>query len=204
MSYIRGTNSPQIVFAKLGTDGAVNVWLSTPGHVVIDVTGYLTETSGLYFGMMQPYRLFDTRISKSGFAPMQFKSFPVANTQTVTYNKVRAVIGNAAAIAQANEGYLSVKKSPCNKGRNTFNVGFGKSELVLRGVVAAIGSDKAFCIRSSVQTHGILDAYAYLSAASMYRAVLTNPVRLLSHAGDGLINRRGLVKKGEKFEFDLI
>jgi hypothetical protein len=136
---------------------------------------------------------------------MSYSSTPISvvNTQTVVYNKVRGVIGNAAAIDQKNAGFLSVKASPCNFGRNVFNVGFEQNELVLRGVIAAVGTDQKFCLRSSASTHAIFDAFAYLSAASMYRAVLTNPVRLLSHTGDGLINRRGLVKKGVKLTLDI-
>jgi hypothetical protein len=58
LTYKRQTNSPQILFGKLGAaDGALNFLVSTQAHVVVDVTGYLTETSGLYFGVMQPYRV---------------------------------------------------------------------------------------------------------------------------------------------------
>src|SRR5690606_14302525 len=77
VNYRTGGAHPNLVVAKIGTDGTINVYTDKPAHIIVDVFGYFSTTAANGFVPVTPDRVLDTR---SGAKPQHgdIQTFQVA------------------------------------------------------------------------------------------------------------------------------
>ena len=61
VNYRAGGADPNLVVAKLGTDGAIKVYTDKTSNVIVDVFGYFRTTAANGFIPVTPDRVIDTR-----------------------------------------------------------------------------------------------------------------------------------------------
>jgi hypothetical protein len=94
-----------------GLNGAMNVYVTEPSHVIIDVNGYFAPPSsnGLAFYPVAPCRIVDTRLNGGPMARLETRDFNVpAVTACGVPAAARAYSLNATVVPSAAFGYLTL------------------------------------------------------------------------------------------------
>ncbi len=190
LNFVAGETVPNLVVAKLGTDGKIGVYNSNgTTHVVLDVVGWYQEegiwTGGLY-NPLTPSRILDTRNGTGGLGA------PVGPGATVTIQVagrggVPPLWGLAAALnvtvtEPSTGGYLTVYPSTMSRPLAS-NLNFVAGQTLPNLVVSKLGGDGRVSIYNSSGTSQlIVDVVGWYGAdkastGSRYTAV--NPSRLL-------------------------
>jgi hypothetical protein len=158
---------PNLVVAKVGTDGKVSIKNSSPGvtHLVADVAGYfaagaVTDPGGLT--ALTPSRLLDTRdttaVPAGGSVVIQ-----VTGRGGVPATGVSSVIVNLTAVTPTGSGFLTAYPT-AGAVPNASNVNFTAGQVVPNLAFVKLGPDGSFTVKNSSPgvTHVVADVAGYV------------------------------------------
>jgi hypothetical protein len=186
LNFTPGQIIPNLVVAKIGTNGKVSMFNSagsTP--VVADVAGWFPASSG--FSALTPARLLDTRpgypTSDSQFAgggalgPGGELDLTVLNRGGVPASGVAAVILNVTVTDPTAAGFITAWPAG-NAQPATSNLNFTPGQTIPNLVVSRVGSSgKVALYNSTGSTHLIADVAGWFASSS--ELVSVGPARLL-------------------------
>jgi hypothetical protein len=172
VNYRAGGADPNLVVAKLGTDGSIKVFTDKTTNVIVDVFGYFSTTATNGFIPVTPARLIDTR---SGARPGagQIVTFSVAGVAGVPAG-APAVVLNLTLDQPASPGWAAVYAAGAPVPA-TSNVNVGTGETRPNVVFAPVGSNGQVSVYLDTSAHVIADVFGYYSTAST--AELFKPVK---------------------------
>jgi hypothetical protein len=170
LNFVAGQTIPNLVIAKVGTDGQVSIYNNLGNtHVIADVVGWFPTTSS--FTGLTPARLLDTRpgnVTVDG----QFAGIgPVANNATlnltvvgrggVPASGVGAVVLNVTVTEPSQQGFLTV--FPTGAARpNASNLNFVAGQTIPNLVIAKVGTNGQVSIYNNLgNTHVIADVVGW-------------------------------------------
>jgi len=178
LNFKQGNSVPNLVIAKVGASGSVNVFASSPSaHVIVDVAGYFGSTSN--FVPISPARVADSRMRPTvdddfwGFGPVGANQYwgnqveiPVVGRAGVPLQYTGAVVLNVTAVETQSGGYATV--FPLGSPRpNASNINFAPRATVANLVVAKVGVDGAVSVK--VEGNGadlVIDVMGYFPGIS--------------------------------------
>lgn len=124
-----------------------------------------------------PVRLWDSRpsqprgtagVAAGALQPWGVVRIPVDGTPGLA-GGAKAIVLNITATGVAGAGYVAVW--PCGSGRPpTSNLNVARGEDTANQVTVAVNSTRSVCVSSSVATHLVVDANAYVPSTSAVRA----------------------------------
>ncbi len=154
------------VEVALSAAGTVCVYVSSPMHILVDLSGWYGAGATTEFHALTPVRALDTRnnIGLSGpFLPMVNRSFALAGTNGLpSAATVRAVIAEVTAVGPVSAGYLTVH--PCQS--VVPQVSMVQTWGPENAASAVIGVDDdlgRWCILTSAAMHVLVDISGYFS-----------------------------------------
>ena len=182
---------PNAVIARVGSGGAVCLFVSEGTHLVADVTGYFPPGSAFF--SLVPARLLETR---PGLTTVdgQFQGggvVPRDSTLELTVNgrggvpaDAVAVVLNVTVTEPASSGFVTV--FPCGGGRPlASNLNFVPGQTVPNMVISKVGAGKV-CLYSNETTHLVVDVSGYFTIDAVVRLVVAG-----SPLGDAIGTRFG-------------
>lgn len=185
-----GETAPNLVIAKLGTDGAVKLYNNVGStHLIVDVLGYLV-VGGDYAGLT-PARLLDTRatgpVGQSGSVALT-----VTGVGGVPDKGVGAVVINVTGTQPTSATFVSVY--PSGEPRpNASNLNLIQGQTRPNLVVAKVGGDGKIVLYNNLgSTHLIVDVLGWISVgiqAEVTTASTTDivePARIAGVSGTAL------------------
>jgi hypothetical protein len=198
LNFVPGTVRPNEITVGLGADGTFNLFSSTGGNFIIDITGYYAPpaTGGLFFHPLSaPVRLLDTRGQPA------FKNVPTLGaTQTVslpasfTFNGVTvpggalALVGNATVDNSSNPvppGFATIFPGGQNLPA-TSTLNFVPGTVAPNAFTVGIGTDGTINLFSSTGGNFVIDIVGYYDANGtngLEFTPLSSPVRELDTRG---------------------
>jgi uncharacterized protein (DUF1501 family) len=186
LNFGRGQTIPNLVLAKLGTDGRIGLFNSNGStHLIGDVVGYFVETGGSGLVPLAPTRLLDTR----GGSPGAIGSAKSIDLQVTGRAGVpagaQAVVMNVTAIDPTAAGYLTVWPSGESM-PNTSSLNFSARQTIPNLVVAKVGkSGRVSMFNAAGTTHVAVDVVGYFTTDAGCESVPMKPVRLLDTRSKG-------------------
>jgi subtilisin family serine protease len=161
LNYSAGQTIPNMVIAKLGSDGSVSIYSTTTTHIVVDVAGYF-PSSGLY-NPVSPARLADTRQSAI-LSGGQVLKVAVRNRGGVGGAEAAAVALNVTVVGPQGGGWLTVFPSGETK-PNASNLNYSPGQTIPNMVIAKVGADGTVSIYSPTTAHIVVDVTGWFSSA---------------------------------------
>jgi hypothetical protein len=168
LNYAPGQTVPNLVVAKVGTDGEVCVFTKAAAHLIVDVAGALPGAT--YVPLASPQRLLDSRPG-SATADGQFQGFgaqPAGASLQLDVTRAgiptdaSAVVLNVTAVGPLGAGYLSIH--PRGSARPTAsNVNHAPGATIANAVVARVGRGGEVCVFSLAPTDVLVDVAGYLT-----------------------------------------
>ncbi len=178
LNYTPGTDTPNLVTATLGKDGAISIYSSSANvNVVVDVEGYyappVVSTSATKFtSLTDPARLLDTRCTTSPEPsycnaenlPSQNASIPAPGpiaSISIAVAGIRGVPLTATAVnlsvtaaGPSSSGYLTTwaDTGSCTSPPTVSNVNFEKGSSSAGSVIVGTGNTGKVCIYNSAST----------------------------------------------------
>lgn len=180
VNFVAGQVIANTAIATLSASGQVCIYAHAQTDVVVDVTGWLGQSSGSKFNAVGPTRVMDTRIGLGGAGRL-----PAGGTARVAIHPLpanaTAVALNVTSAAASGQGFATVY--PCAAGlprTSTLNYVAG----VTRPNNTIVGVDGGVCIYSLNSTEIVVDLVGYFApTGSSY--LPTAPTRLLDSRGSG-------------------
>ncbi len=172
LNFVAGQTVPNLVLAKVGTDGKVSVYnLTGTTHVIFDVVGWYGGAgapAGSRFTTMAPVRTLDTRNGTGGLfgpvGPGGTIAVPVAGVGGVPLSGVTAVALNVTVTQPSAGGFLTVYPSGTLRPVAS-NLNFVAGETVPNMVMAKVGADgKVSVYNLTGTTHVIFDVVGWYGA----------------------------------------
>ena len=198
LNFTPGQIVPNMVVAKLSTNGQVDVYNATGSvDVVFDVAGWYSNAStgsGGTYGSLPPARILDTRNGTGTFggavAGGSAISVQVTGQGGVPASGVGAVVLNVTAVNPTAGSYLSVYPNGSSV-PTASNLNFGPGETVPNMVVAKVGTGGKVNVYNAVGSTDVLfdvagwyaDGSTSNAATGLYGPL--SPVRILD-TRDGL------------------
>jgi trimeric autotransporter adhesin len=177
-----GAVAPNTVLAKIGTGGAVCVYVSQTMHLVVDVNGYFPASST--YAPANPQRVLDSRPGELT-ADTQQQGGGIIPAGTTTELQISGRVGvpdgtssvalNVTVTGAQGPGFVTVY--PCGAGRPTASSLNASGSDVANLVVASLGANGKVCLFNQTAMHLVADVNGWFPAATAY-APLT-PDRLL-------------------------
>lgn len=174
LNFTAGLTIPNLVIVRVGSvDGKIKVYnCCGQTHVVMDVVGYYSSSSGVVFNSLNPARILDTRTSPQGTPPGKVgQASPVTASVTGTGgvpaigSGVTAAVINTTVTEPTSGSYLTVYPSdvgsPPLASNLNFSVGQTIPNLVMVKVGAADGKVKIF--NCCGQVHVVFDVVGYFA-----------------------------------------
>jgi hypothetical protein len=155
VNFAAGQTRPNVVFAPVGADGQVSVFVSTGAHVIADVFGwYSTASDAELFKPVKPKRVWDSR---------QHTIIPAGGELTLKVTDIvgvpstaTAVVLNVTVTAPVGSGFLTVYAA--NVARpDTSNVNYVASQTVPNVVITGVSVDGRIKIWTFADAHIIVD-----------------------------------------------
>ncbi len=196
LNFVPGTVRPNAFTVALGNDGSFNLYSSSGGDFVIDVTGYYAPpgTGGLFFhALPAPVRLLDTRAGATAFVHPG-ATLTAAQTLNLpgqfTYQgatipaSATAVVGNATVANDANKtpaGFATLFPGGVPLPLAS-NLNFVPGQVAPNAFVVGLGGNGSFNLYSSTGGDFIIDVTGYfdtVGTGGLLFNTVSNPVRLL-------------------------
>ena len=192
INFVAGAIVPNMVIAKLGTDGSIAVFNSEGSvDVAIDVVGWFPVSAG--YGPLDPARIVETR-SVPGYTTIdgqlqgigaigagQTLSVPVAGRGSVPSTGVSAVALNVTAVDAGAESYLTVFPGGASK-PNASNLNVLGGQTIANMVIAKVGADGSISIyNNSGFVNVVVDVMGWFSSTSQMTSL--SPARLVESRG---------------------
>ncbi|MCX6519603.1 MAG: PQQ-dependent sugar dehydrogenase [Actinobacteria bacterium] len=156
----RGDIRPNLVVVPLGADGSIDLHLFAVDHLVVDVTGYFTDSSapsstvGRFRTLSNPYREVDTR------TPFGFDAYPGPDTRELDPVVVPAgaigVAHNLTIVNNAAAGFVTAFGEGGVPGASTANAS-GPAQLRAAAAFTRAGGDGRLRYYSMVATDLVID-----------------------------------------------
>ena len=155
VNFAAGQTRPNVVFAPVGADGQVSVFVSTGAHVIADVFGwYSTASDAELFKPVKPKRVWDSR---------QHTIIPAGGELTLKVTDIvgvpstaTAVVLNVTVTAPAGSGFLTVHAANVPR-PETSNVNYVSSQTVPNVVITGVSVDGRIKIWTYADAHIIVD-----------------------------------------------
>jgi hypothetical protein len=172
VNYRTGGAHPNLVVAKIGTDGSINVYTDKPAHIIVDVFGYFSTTALNGFLAVTPDRVLDTR---SGAKPQHGATltFQVAGKYNVPAD-AKAVVLNLTLDQPDAAGWAAVFAAGQPRPA-TSNINVAAGETRPNVVFAPVGANGQVSVYLDLPSHVIVDVLGSYSTAS--EAELFKPVK---------------------------
>lgn len=172
VNYRTGGAHPNLVVAKIGTDGAIKVYTDQTTHVIVDVFGYFSTTAANGFRPVNPDRVIDTR---SGAKPAHGDTltFQVAGKYNVPAD-AKAVVLNLTLDQPDAAGWAAVYAAGQSRPA-TSNINVAPGETRPNVVFAPVGAGGQVSVYLDLPSHVIVDVLGYYSTDS--EAELFKPVK---------------------------
>jgi hypothetical protein len=163
-----GMARPNNVVTPVAADGTVCLFTSTDVDIVVDVTGYVGGAAANTFTTATPFRLSDTRASRTellsgtsgGLHRGETMTIIVAGQRGIAAD-ARAISANITAVGADGPGFLTVW--PCGAFPSTSTVNFPAGSAVANGAQVALSSDGSICVFASTNVHVIVDVNGWWS-----------------------------------------
>ncbi len=180
LNFTAAQTVPNMVFCKLGTGGAVNVYNSAgQSHVVIDVLGYFSTSGGSGLVPLVPQRVVDTRTAAAPLVAGTVMDLALAGVGDVPKEGVDAVVLNVTVTEPSAAGFLTVWPSGEAKPLASA-LNFQRAQTVPNLVIAKLGGGKVSIANNVGATHVVADVVGYFATqGSPSAAVAVSPRRLL-------------------------
>ena len=180
---------PNLVIAKLGTNGQVDIYNNAGSvHCVVDVVGYFQNEAASRFTSLSPARVLDTR-SGLGAGPGPVGQGASIDLQITGQGGVDGdadtVVLNVTVTAPTGEGFVTVW--PTGAAMPTAsNLNFVPGQTVPNLVVAKLGDGgRVSLFNSAGSTHLIADVLGCFRPGAGSRLTPVAPARLLDTRSDG-------------------
>lgn len=175
INFTPGLTIPNLVVAKLGSNGKVSLYNSTgTTNLVADVAGWFPATSS--FTPLVPARILDTRTSVP-VAPGAELDVAVAGQGGVPASGVGAVVFNLTATQPTATGYVTAWPAGTAP-PITSNLNFTAGQTVANLVVARVGANGSVALyNSNGYTHLVADVAGWFPTSSELTPLI--PARLL-------------------------
>ena len=145
------------VFARVGSNGQVCVYVSGSAGLLVDVNGFVPAGSNL--AALTPARLYDSRSNGGARSAGSVTEIPVAGLGGVTSDAKTAML-NVTAVEASSDGFMTV--FPCGTPVPTAsNVNYAAGQTIPNAVVAKIGDGGRVCIYTSATAGLIVDVNGY-------------------------------------------
>ncbi len=180
---------PNLVIAKLGTGGRVDIYNNAGTvHCVVDVIGYFQTQPASRFTSLSPARILDTRAGQGAAAGAVGQGaaidLQVAGEGGVDAD-ADAVVLNVTVTEPTGEGYVTVWPSGTAM-PTASNLNFVPGQTVPNLVVAKLGDGGRVALYNSAgSTHLIADVLGCFRTAGGSRLTSLAPSRLLDTRTDG-------------------
>lgn len=163
-----GAARPNIVITPLASNGSVCVFTVTDVDIVVDITGYVSGNGSNTFTTATPFRLSDTRASRTelnggmsgGLPKGQQMTIIVAGQRGIAAD-AKAISANVTAVGADAPGYLTVW--PCGARPNTSTVNFGSGTASANGAQMPLSADGTLCIYANTNVQVIVDVNGWWS-----------------------------------------
>lgn len=155
VNFAAGQTRPNVVFAPVGADGQVSVFVSTGAHVIADVFGwYSTASDAELFKPVKPKRVWDSR---------QHTIIPAGGELTLKVTDIvgvpstaTAVVLNVTVTAPTGGGFLTVYAVNVPR-PDTSNVNYVTDQTVPNVVISGVSVDGRIKIWTFAEAHIIVD-----------------------------------------------
>ena len=178
LNYTAGNTIPNLVIAKLGDTGSVCLFTTNQTHLIADINGYYTVTSGsgsTSFVSLVPGRLLETRTDATPTLDGQASGIGLRPAGSITelqitgrYNiptNATAAILNVTVTDTRGDGYVTVW--PCGTPQPTAsNLNYTAGNTIPNLVIAKLGDTGSVCLFTTNQTHLIADINGYYTVTS--------------------------------------
>lgn len=158
LNFVPGLTVPNLVIAKLGSNGAVSVFNSGgTSDIIVDLLGWFDASgSGAAASAVSPARLMDTRDTMGKVGPDSVTQLRVTGVAGVPAN-ANAVMLNMTVTGPTTGSYLTVW--PAGQPQpNTSNLNFEAGRTVPNHVIATVGQGGEISIYNKAgSTHVIVD-----------------------------------------------
>jgi hypothetical protein len=171
LNFRAGQVGPNLVLAKLGTNGKVSILNGSPGttDMVADVAGYFVAGTVVDPGgvtAVTPSRLVDTRVAMGGTGPVaadKTLDVQVTGRGGVPATGVSAVVVNITAVTPSRSGYLTAYPTG-GAVPNTSNVNFSAGEVVPNLAFVKLSANGSFTVMNSSTgtTEVVVDVAGYV------------------------------------------
>jgi len=147
LNFTKGETIPNLVIARVGSDGKVDLYNGSGGTVslVADLSGYYTASGGSALFSAAPVRVLDTRVGTGGAkAPVaagKYIALQVTGQDGVPASGVTAVVLNVTATGPTAGGYVTAYPDGQPRPAQGSNLNFAKGETIPNLVIVAVGSD---------------------------------------------------------------
>jgi len=163
LNLVVGTDRPNLVVSKIGTDGKVCLFTQAGSHLLADVNGYLPSGSG--YTPIVPVRLLETRApNQIGYAGGKPGPGAVVQLHVIgdgaAPSSATAVVLNVTGTEASGDGYVTVW--PCGTAQPTasnLNLTVGATAPNL--VMSKIGDNGNICLFTQSGAHVIADLAGY-------------------------------------------
>ena len=163
-----GVARPNIVITPLAADGSVCVFTVTDVDIVVDITGYVSDKGANTFTTAVPFRLSDTRATRTelnvgtsgGLHKGETMTIKVAGQRGIA-NDAKAISANITAVGGDVPGYLTVW--PCGPRPNTSTVNFASGSAVANGAQVPLSADGSLCVFANTNVQVIVDVNGWWS-----------------------------------------
>jgi hypothetical protein len=164
LNFVAGQTVPNLVVAKVGSDGKVAVYNSAgSAHVVLDVVGWFGSAStagGSSYHALAPARLLDTR-NGAAVAAGGTIAPAVTGVGGIPTTGVTAVVVNVTVTQPTAPSFLTVYPNGTERPLAA-NLNFAANETVPNLVVAKVGADgKVAVYNNAGSAHVVLDVVGW-------------------------------------------
>jgi len=197
LNYRPGGATANGALVAVGQGAEICVYVHTAADLIVDVTGYLAQSSD--YRPVTPFRKVNTRTG-SQILDGRTRCFTVAGQDGVPKG-VRAVAFNIAVTQSLSAGYVVVR--PAGRAQTaTSSLNFAAGEVRANNGVVAVGDRGRICVYTRATTHYLLDIVGYWPDNGTSPAPLSHPRIYKVKSASALLNALETATSGDRVELD--
>lgn len=179
LNYATGQTIPNAAFVRLGTDGRVCIYTFAAADLIVDVNGYVPDSSDVI--AVAPVRFYDSRTGDGPRPDGSVTAITVAGRPGDPANPA-AVTLNLTAVDAKTAGFMTM--FPCGSAiPEASNLNFAAGQTIANAVVARVGANGQVCVFVSGTAGLLVDVNGFVPSGSNLTAL--NPARLLDSRSSG-------------------
>lgn len=167
-----------LVIVRVGNGGSVSLYNNAGNtHLVLDVVGYFSPTSGAAFVGLNPARIYDSRSSNNPWSPRQDRAIQVTGRGGVPSGGVTAVAVHVTSVSPSADTYVTAYPTgaarPLAASKN-FGPGPEHEAITNDLLIVPVGAGGTISLFNNAgRTHLVLDVVGYFSEASASNAAVS-------------------------------